>query len=547
MESEASPHCTSCGLPLEGMTCSVCGGSGKPIPLVDGDAASSSAYASTSTRPELDLAAGAWMAGDHGRMVAHCLSALGIRDPQPEAGVDGPGFKTSYEEQTVFLRIRAEQGLLVIEVPVARFPRTQYVPALRLALELSDRDGERSRFSARGDLVMCRSVLRLAVLTPVIACDAIRSTVAAATEAARVFIGALQARALTPRDHRGFSLDSLPSGVDLEGGVRSGAPRARATPVYAEHVDEPADDGGIPAALMPPSRASYVPAPSQAAAAGRSSGGPSLGEVTQASAVPRAAPALRPAPQVAAVSQAVPSSSPATLQQAPSTMAARAAPQPATTKSAAVDPMGDTFVGHVTAKPERTGGPEDPLCELLHHAQALGAALSFADQPATMLLLVRATVYRAVFDYGAVLPGPVAHLHEQTAELIREIHITAPGKRRGAMAIPSASPAFEVMNRMVTSRCQVGVGKTLQVQPITTSQDAKQHLARFVSEIGVAPDDLELRHFLALGALCELLSRTKLPAPTQEKLRGLVAHAKSEGPTQATVELLLTALSRMMA
>ncbi len=562
MESEASPHCTSCGLPLEGMTCSVCGGSGKPIPLVDGDAASSSAYASTSTRPELDLATGAWQVGDHRGMVAHCLASLGIRDAQSETGAEGLEFRAAFDEQTVFLRIRAKQGLLVIEVPVARFPRTQYVPALRLALELSDRDGERSRFSARGDLVMCRSVLRLAVLTPVIACDAIRSTLAAAVEAARVFVGALQARALTPRDHRGLLLDSLPLGVDLEGGVRSGSSAGRATPVYAEPADELADDAsdesGIPAALMPPSRAFSVAALRRPPVAGRATEPPGVGSVTKASAIapvakptPAAASAPlvppRAAPQVAAVSQAVPSSSPATLQQAPSTMAARAAPQPATTKSAAVDPMGDTFVGHVTAKPERTGGPEDPLCELLHHAQALGAALSFADQPATMLLLVRATVYRAVFDYGAAVPGPVAHLHEQTAELIREIHITAPGKRRGAMAIPSASPAFEVMNRMVTSRCQVGVGKTLQVQPITTSQDAKQHLARFVSEIGVAPDDLELRHFLALGALCELLSRTKLPAPTQEKLRGLVAHAKSEGPTQATVELLLTALSRMMA
>lgn len=563
MESEASPHCTSCGLPLVGMTCSVCGGSGKPIPLADGDAASSSAYASTSTRPELDLAAGAWQAGDHRGMVAHCLASLGIRDPQSESVAEGLEFRAVFDEQTVFVRIRPKQGLLLVEVPVARFPRTQYVPALRLALELSDRDGERSRFSARGDLVMCRSVLRLGVLTPVIACDAIRSTVAAATEAARVFIGALQARALTPRDHRGFSLDSLPYGLDLEGGVRSGPSAGRATPVYAEPVEELADDSGdesgIPAALMPPSRAFSVAALRRPPVAGRATEPPGVGSVTKASAIapvatpaPAVAPAQvappRAAPPAAALSTAVPSTSPATVPQAPTTMAARLAPQPSTTKSpSAVDPMGDTFVGHVTAKPAQTGGPEDPLCELLHHAQALGAALSFADQPATMLLLVRATVYRAVFDLGATLPGPVAHLHEQTAELIREIHITAPGKRRGAMAIPSASPAFELMNRMVTSRCQLGAGNTLHVQPITTSQDAKQHLARFVSEIGVAPDDLELRHFLAMGALCELLSRTKLPAPTQEKLRGLIAHAKSEGPTQATVELLLTALSRMMA
>jgi hypothetical protein len=526
-------------------------------------------------------------------MIAHCLTSLGVRQPEPVRGPDGPSFKVSYEEQSVFLRVRGAKGLLIVEVPVARFPRTQYVPALRLALELSDSDGGLARFSARGDLVMCRTVLRLAVLTPAVLADAIRATVATAVEAARVFVGALQARALTARDHRGFTVDSLPIGIDLESGAgpRGGATPLASAPSDAAWIpDEAGDDGGIPAALLPPSRSFSVAHLKQAARMGSpATGSPRVGASQPAATPPAAAPpaaAPRAAPMPAAAPRAAPMPAAPMPAAAPRAAPMPAAPPPgdvtrtsaiapsgptaraassgpntvpmAATQSPApprvavqpappVDPMGDTFVGDVARRLERTGGPEDPLCELLHHAQALGAALSFADQPATMLLLVRATVYRAVHDFGPSLPGQVAYLHDQTASLTREIHITAPGKRRGAMAIPSATPAFEVMNRMVASRCQVSSSGPLQVQPITTSQDAKQHLARYVSEIGQAPPDLELRHFLALGALSELLVRTKLPAPTQDKLRGLVAHAAAEGPHQATVDLMLTALSRMMA
>ncbi|HTJ81742.1 MAG TPA: hypothetical protein VL400_08445, partial [Polyangiaceae bacterium] len=214
-----------------------------------------------------------------------------------------------------------------------------------------------------------------------------------------------------------------------------------------------------------------------------------------------------------------------------------------------IDPLGDTFIGRegTTKAPAKSGGPGDGLAELLHHAQTLGAVLSFADQPATMCLLIRATVYRAILDHGAAVPDAVALLFHETAAQTKEIFITAPGKRRGAMAIPAASPAFEVMARIVSTAGIVDRGEPLAVTPITTSQEAKQHLARYVSEIDQAPTDPDLRHFLALGALAELLVRTKLPPPTQEKLRGIVTHAKKEGPKTSVVELMMTALTRMMA
>jgi hypothetical protein len=193
--------------------------------------------------------------------------------------------------------------------------------------------------------------------------------------------------------------------------------------------------------------------------------------------------------------------------------------------------------------------PDDPalaFCDLLHTAQTLATALSFQEMPATMMLLVRATVYRAVFEYHDQVPNAVAHLFHATAGMLGEIWITAPGKRRGAMQIPSADPALAVMEEIVEKAAKVAAGPPVRVKPITSAQEAKQHLTRFVSEIEQAPDDLSLRYFLALGGLGELLVRTKLPAPTQEKLRGIVAHVRREGPTQSAVNLAMTALKRIV-
>jgi len=173
--------------------------------------------------------------------------------------------------------------------------------------------------------------------------------------------------------------------------------------------------------------------------------------------------------------------------------------------------------------------------------------LSFADQPATMCLLIRATVYRSLLEHDKAVPNAVSALFHGTADATKEIYITAPGKRRGAMAIPAAAPMFELMANLTAQRGEAAPGERPSIVPITTAQDAKQHLARYVSEIDQAPADLELRHFLALGALSELLVRTKLPAPTQERLRGIVTHAVKEGAKQQAVDLMMTALTRMMA
>ena len=190
-------------------------------------------------------------------------------------------------------------------------------------------------------------------------------------------------------------------------------------------------------------------------------------------------------------------------------------------------------------------GPKS-LCDLLQRAQTLGAVLAFADQPASTLLFVRATVYRAVFEFGDSSPGAVTELFEKTRELTKEIYITAPGKRRGSMQIPQAESAFEVFQAVVAAGgVRPGSGPP-PIEPITTAQDAKQHLARYVSEIDQAPADLEIRHFLGLGALCELVVRTKLPPQTLDRVRGIIGRSIKEGARQSSIELMMTALNRII-
>jgi hypothetical protein len=80
---------------------------------------------------------------------------------------------------------------------------------------------------------------------------------------------------------------------------------------------------------------------------------------------------------------------------------------------------------------------------------------------------------------------------------------------------------------------------------MTSAAQAKEHVARYLQEIDRAPADASLRHFLALGALTELLVRTKLPTQTDQRLRDIVAHAQREGAKTAAIDLMMTALQRI--
>ncbi|NUP11580.1 MAG: hypothetical protein HOW73_36505 [Polyangiaceae bacterium] len=603
-QEESMAHCTTCGLPLVEPTCRGCGGTSAPLGLADGIASAASAFAADPGGPELELAHEAWRSGDYARLVSHCLTAEGFPDAssaplQLHHAAEGPVFKAIVRGLATFLRVRTQAGELVIEAPLVRLPLTQYIPALRLLLELSDGDASPARFSVRGDLVFARYVGKLATLPPAALCACVSSVLSAANDAARLLVGALQAREISPDEHAAMSIDAVPPSIALNADVSTSSPppppRRQQGGMFdaMESLVEPGPPSGVadmPPILIPaggvhvqPPQRGKVPTPARIgrptpgfiasgtgapARAARTPAGPlspPTAPIPQTTPIPHAPPpapaaparGLVPPPKAPPAAASVPPgpigrtmvSADGAATTEPSAGVAPPAGMVAPRMTPAADPLGDTFIGHGQpgGAPPKTGSVADGLCELLHKAQTLGAVLSFADQPATMCLLIRATVYRAIQEHESAASKAVAFLYHSTVPMTREIYITAPGVRRGSMAIPPTSPAFEVMARIVAQRGEVDAADPLTIVPITTAQEAKQHLARYVSEIDQAPSDSDLRHFLAIGALSELLVRTKLPAATQERLRGIVQHARKEGPKQQVVDLMMTALTRMIA
>lgn len=594
--SPPSSHCPVCGVPMDAAVCSACGSGGEPLALLDGEG-DLPVFPGDTSRPELEWASEAWTRGEYARVVSHCLSAEGAQGIQSRTVAEGPAFVALLNGVSVIIRVQEARGQLVVESPVARLPRTQYVGAMRAALELSASTRSATRYTARGEILLLRSVGMIASMTPSVLQSTLRALVHAAIDDAKVLSTSVHARTFTSQEHVHLDLEAIPEdrGLDLGDPNRRPPSKHPTVPVPADAPREfsPTPNPFSGAALSAPSPASFEAdfldsGPSD----NRAAPNPALKStaVSPGMAIPAAARASIPKMQavkkpsssgfaasaIAAIPAIAPTSAPVTPPQpgagtsalksglrpptgpapsAPAVTKPAAAPPPAqATKPAIRRPSAAIPQVVVTANaasaPVPAAAQETPnasLCELLHKAQTLGAVLSFADQPASMALLIRASVYRTLLEFDATLPAAVSLLWTETQPLTKEIYITAPGIRRGAMAIPDANRAFEVMQLIVDARGDVPRAETPQITPITTSQEAKQHLARYVSEIDQAPRDLELRHFLTLGALSELLVRAKLPGPTLERLRGIIAHAKRDGATQPVVDLMMTALSRMMA
>lgn len=579
-----SPHCPDCGVPIDGSVCAACGSGGEALALLDGEGDLPFFPADTS-RPELEWAGEAWTRGEYARVVSHCLSAEGAQGIKSRTVAEGPAFVAVLGGVSVVIRVQEQLGQVVVETPVARLPRTQYVGAMRAALELSASTRSSAKYNARGDVLLLRSVGVLASMTPTVLQATLKALVHAAIDDAKVLSTSVQARAFTPQEHIHLDLDALPEDRALELGQQRRAPSrkptvpAEAPPREMQPTPNPFSGAALSAPPIPAGFAAE-PTPNPALKATAVSPGVVPPAPARAASISKMPAAKKPSGSAfpaanALISGVSPTSAPVTPTQPgagatalksglrpPASSAAASAPVP--TKPAAASPAAGAkpairrpsasipqvvVTANAASAPQpapTSDTPHTALCDLLHKAQTLGAVLSFADQPASMALLIRASVYRTLLEFEATIPSAVSLLWTETQPLTKEIYITAPGIRRGAMAIPSANRAFEVMQQIVDARGEVSRAETPQITPITTSQEAKQHLARYVSEIDQAPKDLELRHFLALGALAELLVRAKLPAPTLERLRGIITHAKREA-TQQVVDLMMTALSRMMA
>lgn len=594
--SPASDFCAACGFPLRGPRCEACGVDRSPAisrkpPPADADWDGSSIEA--------------WRTRDPVRFVSHCASAEAGTSVQATTLQEGVGWIVPLGAATLFVALDAASERVSIDAPVARVAERQRVPLLRTALELSG-GPEPFRLCLRDDLLLLRRVGRVAAFTPAALREALRESGEAAQRLGATMAAWFDARppfseeqraSLTwasagrARPLKSFSIPPAPGRPASAPSVRAAAPPPPVSAVRTPHEEHSAwaapplprlpesvarpirDVDAIPD-ILSPSLAS-VPAPTPVTPPARNGGAPSakagiLPPAHDGGAAPRAiSSTAMPGPEIGAARPTPATAAPLASEHAPavdtpaqlsdrrsartvpfrrsnsSIMAAVATPvsvRPPALPEVEIEPPSRQ---NIPSRPESTNTPADRFCQLLKDAQVLGTALSFQERPGVMVLLIRCTVFRAIYEHGDTMPDAVAHLYRCTAAATREL-IHAEGGGRRASAAGVAEPAFLAMERLVTLRGQVPEEKPLHIDPLTTAALAREHLGRYLREIERAPADPMLRHFLAIGALSELLVRTKLPAKTEQRLRDIVAYAQRDGAKPGTIDLLMTALSRIV-
>jgi len=631
----APEFCSACGFPLRGPRCEACG--------VDRVSWGGRRAGVAPDADVYDADVEAWRARDPIRFVGHCVTAEAGAGVQPTSSHEGLGWIFSIRTAAVFVSLDTAGERIAIDVPVARVPDRQRVPALRAALELSE-DLAPARLCLRDDLIVLRRVSRVAAVTAASLRQALRASPEAAERLGGLFatwfdarppfseeqrsslswalagrsrplksfsIPPPPARALPPPPPASVRLAAaapppLPPLPPMSGRLASAEPGWSApkpqpesgraallrepdvlpdilSPLFAgsptsspstsASAPEPATPGraaasarpdnaplpappslpgtSVPLSGSPPTRPPHPPSnrpgPTEPP---RASGPPGMGALpaeARGSELPGAL--TSPTSPASPASPASPTSSerrtatPLPVMRAGSPVDAAAPPfsVPVSIRPPAAAPDADA-----DAQTRKERSPADRFCQLLRDAQALATAVSFQDRPGVMLIIIRSTVFRSILEHGESLPHAVAHLYRATATVTRDLAQAEAGGRRASPAL-IAEPALHAMERMVSARGQVPDEKALQIEPLTSAAHAREHLTRYLREIERAPAEPGLRHFLALGALSELLVRARLPQKTDQRLREIVAYAHREGPKSTPIELMMTALNRIVA
>lgn len=547
--------CSNCGFPVRGSRCEACGSAQEAPGARDpGEDATTKEAQSRPYAADLDVdlsgmerAVDAYRNKDTTRFIEHAIVAEGMGSARTAHSSDGSAWILTMRGSVLFVTLRAAQDELTIEIPFARLPAPKRLPALRLALELSGRDAGPARVCLRGETLICRFTARASLVTPALLRHELRELGQLAQRYAGLFAASLDAPPAIHDEQRssaGFELLGRPRRVQVGSGgsIRRSIPPAPAAPPVppmppvpripaaaaprAPRREEEAPDSGndpIPAILSPAfsGGAAIAPPPPGVPMA------PASDERNKRFSTAQMATA--PDPRRSVSLHDVPAAAP------PRQTASRhAAPEvELDAASRKLDPAS------APASSAPSISPSDRLCMLLRQAQSL-ASLTLEERPASMSWLVRSTVFRAVYDFKDTVPDAVAHLYRCTG-----VGKDSPQPRGSSGQMPAVEPALIVMERVVVARAQMPKEKALALEPMVTAAQAKEHVARYLTEIDRAPHDAPLRHFLALGALTELLVRTKLPPQTDQRLRDIVAHAQREGAKLAAVDLMMTALQRI--
>ncbi len=576
-------------------TCAACGGDATPLPLVDN---SRPLVRDDEDDASLGGAKEAWAFGDHARAIGLALTFTSA--PRAFSSPHGPGWVAAVGDTPVFAILDVASTQITLEIPVIRLPQTKRVPVLRAALQLCDTTSAVARFCLRLDLLIVRFAARIDTLTPGLLRKLAREIAAHADRAQEMLVATFDARPAVPEQGVLSAWDRLgrpqalaalapatssalpPSSVSQRPSPPSAQPSSRPGSNHFVH-DRPAPHDGaasraasqsatttgarpitlrlsippvlaadadddLPAVLAPDfaddapppaAHAPLIPAP----------------PLTPGTMPPPARGPMEPTPAPAPVR---PSMLPSALPTVPalglrapfpSTSAMRAVTPPPPPTPLPSAPSASETGEHPppSRRPPSPATPEGRLCDLLRQALTLATALSFEEKPHAMLLLVRAAVFRAVYDHHDAVPNAVSYLVRATRQVTREIWPTRPDPARPSAPIPVAEPALGALEQVVAARALVPKEKHAAVEPWTSAVQAKENLGKYVIEIELSPPDPALRHYLALGALAELLCRTRLPAPTEQRIRDIVAYAQRDGAKPQVIELMMTALRKIVS
>ena len=564
--------CVSCGFPLRGSRCEICGSDQAATPLAEAEPEPRDPRArhDGGEIQGLERAYDAFHNKDFARFVGHVVTSEGGASTRTITTPEGPGWITPIRGALVFVSINSIAADLLLQAPVVRVPRAQRVPVLRLALEMGAQELPTARFCLRDDLLVLRFSAPLASLTPPVLRDFLREIGHLAARSAEIFavsFDAGPALSEAERSAAGFEVLGRARKLRLGSGLmRSFPPPApdpiaaaaalradlvktrplratpRATPLPREDAEALPQHGPPPLPSSVFARAAMPPPPSrpqppQAPQSPQAGGSPSSKEAPDpvfelAPNTVKQRPVEEAIPAILAPMFAAPPSSKSIPPKAPSNpppsslsmSKMRAAPMPEIDLDAPSRRPSVAAMPFLAAEMQQ---PADRLCYLLRQAKTL-ASLVLEVRPGTMPWLVRAAVFRAIHDYRDTLPDAVAHLYRCTG-----------------MGRDAPEPALLVLDRVVNARAQHPGEKPLVIDPLTSAAQAKEHVARYLMEIDRSPPEPPLRHYLALGALSELLARAKLPAQTELRLRDIVTHAQREGSKQASIDLMMTALQRI--
>ena len=549
------------------MRCEACGVERLDLDLADASAAEVARMIDAVDAPG-DKIAEAFRAKEWTRFVGLSVGVEGGASARTAATEDGPGWIAVVRGALVFVTVRQIEQEIVIEAPVVRLPQEQRAAVLRAALELCAGGGLSAFACLRDDLVILRARVRLAVVTPSLMRGTLASVGASAASATEMLVASFLARpAALVSEAASLGFDTLgaprrlakaivnAAPIPLEVSRGAPPPPAPAVPSLAPvaRPDESShDDDSLPAILAPllstpkkpsippPPPAPIVPplrAPQQPPAAARVAPRPSSDKLP-ALTLPDATP-----PEPTPLTAGAPAGRDAvkmfledrkrTVKEggARGASSARASPRsrsrPSRRRPRAVGPA------RAAVRRGRDHAGRSPRRALLKRAELLGAPM-MASSSSAGAWLVRAAVFRAVYEFREALPDAVANIYRASGVA-----------KRGVVAEPEA--AFAAFERVVAAKAVVVKEKPLLLDPLTTAQQAKEHVGRYIVEIERASTDPGLKHYLALGALCELLVRAKLPAQTSQRLREIIGHAQREGAKASAIDLLMTALKRISA